>query len=359
MPCRRCCLPRPGSGSVGFRPGRRALGVPGARRGSRPRTRSPGWPRGWRRHNIQSVNRLRLQAYTTSCSTISLKVTPAETVNLQRPLTPGVGAGSSQAARVIASLNGSEKTVFRLDDVTTITGQSRASARSFVRKLVDRGIASRAKPGLYVLVPQELGEEKTYLGNPYVLAREIIHPHEYYISHGSAMDIHRMTPRPQLAVTVSTPMVRRPLWVLGTEYRFVRWRRETSFGIAGVWVTKQEAVRVSTIERTVVDGLERPRYSGGIVEVAAGLWRRQADVDFERLVDYAIQLDVGAVSNRLGFRAVLLGLGSIPALRRLHDTCIGAYVLLDPLLPPEGSYIARWRVRVNVDPAEILSTLGA
>lgn len=265
----------------------------------------------------------------------------------------------SQAARVIVALHSSGKTVFRLDDVTAATGQSRASARSFVRKLVDRGVATRAKPGLYVLVPQELGAEKTYLGNPYVLAREIIHPHEYYISHGSAMDIHRMTTRPQLTVTVSTPTVRKPLWVLGTEYRFVRWRPERSFGIAGVWVTKQEAVRASDIERTVVDGLERPRYSGGIVEVAAGLWRRRVDVDVERLVDYAIQLDVGAVRKRLGFVLELLGLGSGSALRRLRETSDGAYVPLDPLLPPEGSYVGRWRVRVNFDPDEILSALGA
>lgn len=266
----------------------------------------------------------------------------------------------SQAAHVIMALHGSEKTVFRLDDVTTITGQSRASARSFVRKLVDRGVATRAKPGLYVLVPQELGKEKTYLGDPYVLAREIIRPHEYYISHGSAMDIHRMTTHPRLAVTVSTPALRRPLWVHGTEYRFVRWRPERSFGIGSVWVTKQEAVRVSGIERTVVDGLQRPRYCGGIVEVAAGLWRRQADADVERLVDYAMQLNVGAVCSRLGFVLELLGLGAGTALGRLRERCGGgAYVLLDPLLPAEGSYAGRWRVRVNVDPSEILSTLGA
>jgi len=265
----------------------------------------------------------------------------------------------TQAARLTTALYGSGKTVFRLDDVTAITGQSPPSARSFVRALVDRGIATRAKPGLYVLVPSELGAEKTYLGNPYVLAREIIHPHEYYLSHGSAMDIHRMTTHPQLAVTISTPAVRRPLWVLGSEYRFVRWRPARSFGIKSVWVTKQEAAQVSDIERTIVDGLERPRYCGGVVEVAAGLWRRRADVDLERLSTYAIELGVGAVCKRLGFILELLELRDAAAIGRLRLQSKGVYVLLDPLLPPEGSYVGRWRVRVNIDPGEIASTLGA
>jgi predicted transcriptional regulator of viral defense system len=265
----------------------------------------------------------------------------------------------TQAARVTAALYDSGKTVFRLDDVRTITGQSPASARSFVRKLVDRGVATRAKPGLYVLVPAELGTEKTFLGNAFVLAREIIRPHEYYLSHGSAMDIHRMTSHPQLAVTISTPAMRRPLWVLGTEYRFVRWRPTRSFGIDRVWVTKQEAVRVSNVERTVIDGLERPRYCGGVVEVATGLWRRRADVDFGRLSTYAVESGVGAVCKRLGFILECLEIGDSAVLRPLRERSIGAYVLLDPLLPPEGPYAGRWRVRVNFDPGEILSALGA
>lgn len=264
-----------------------------------------------------------------------------------------------QAAGLTAALYDSGKTVFRLHDVETITGQSPPSARSFVRKLVQRGIATRVKPGLYVLVPSELGREKTYLGNPYVLGREIIYPHDYYVSHGSAMEIHRMTTHPQLAVTVSTPVLRRPLWVLGTEYRFVRWRPDRAFGIESVWVTKQDAVRVSNIERTVVDGLEKPRYCGGVVEVAAGLWRRRGDIDLRRLSAYAVELGVAAVCKRLGFMLELLEMGDPVVLDPLRKRSGGPYVLLDPLLPADGSYLARWRVRVNLVPAEIISALGA
>ena len=265
----------------------------------------------------------------------------------------------TQAAQVVAALYDSGKTVFRLHDVVVITGQSPVAASGFVRNLVGRGIATRVKPGLFVLVPSDLGTETTYLGNPYVLAREIIYPHDYYLSHGSAMEIHRMTTHPRLAVTVSTPAVRRPLWVLGTEYRFVRWQPERAFGVESVWVTKQEAVRVSNVERTIVDGLDKTRYSGGVVEVASGLWRRRADVKLERLSTYAVELGVAAVCKRLGFLLELLQLGDSAVLDPLRERSTGSHVLLDPLLPPDGPYNGRWRVRVNVDPREILSALGA
>ncbi len=33
--------------------------------------------------------------------------------------------------------------------------------------------AGLLKPGLFILVPFELGREREYLGNPYVIAREL------------------------------------------------------------------------------------------------------------------------------------------------------------------------------------------
>ena len=49
-------------------------------------------------------------------------------------------------------------------------------------------------------MPFELGREREYLGNPYVVAREFADTPEYYVSHASAMDLHRMVTQPQLAV---------------------------------------------------------------------------------------------------------------------------------------------------------------
>jgi predicted transcriptional regulator of viral defense system len=258
-----------------------------------------------------------------------------------------------QAANLVTTLHEQSCAVFRLEDVRDITGLSETSARSFVRKLVDRGVAARLKPGLYVLVPFELGRERQYPGNPLVVAREIMHGEDYYLSHATAMEIHGMTTQPQLLVMVSTPAPRRSVVALGVEFRFVRCQRRHLFGLTEHWVTKQEKVRVSDLERTIIDGLKQPEHCGGLTEVAKGLWMRRQDMNVDRLVEYARRIGVGAVMRRLGFLLETYEMAGAPDLARLRRSLTATYVRLDPILPAEGKRLRRWRLQLNVDPEEL------
>lgn len=258
-----------------------------------------------------------------------------------------------RAAQLVAMLHERGRLVFTLADVADITGLSGASARSFVRKLVGRGVATRLRSGLYILVPFELGREREYLGNPYVVARELAAGKAYYVSHASAMDIHGMLTQPQLVVTVTSPAPMRGRTILGTEFRFVRCKPSDVFGTVEQWVGKQEKVVVSDLERTLVDGLKQPEHCGGMTEVAKGLSMRRADVSVKKLVDYVLRLDVGAVIRRLGYLMEAYGIGGPEELARLREKLTPTYNLLDPVLPPEGKFLARWRLRLNVSPEEI------
>ena len=263
-----------------------------------------------------------------------------------------------QAANLVTLLHERNRAVFRLEDVRKITGLREASARSFVRKLVDRGVAARLKPGLFVLVPFELGRERQYLGSPLVVAREIMNREAYYLSHATAMEIHGMLTQPQLVVTVTTPQPRRSATTLGVEFRFVRCQRRHLFGLTEHWVTKQEKVRVSDPERTIIDGLKQPEYCGGVTEVAKGLWMRRQDLTVARLVGYAKRIGVGAVLRRLGFLLETYQMAGAPDLERLRSSLTATYVRLDPVLPPEGKRLRRWRLQLNVDPQELRAVVG-
>ena len=263
-----------------------------------------------------------------------------------------------QAANLVTLLHERNRAVFRLEDVRKITGLREASARSFVRKLVNRGVAARLKPGLFVLVPFELGKERQYLGSPLVVAREIMNGEAYYLSHATAMEIHGMLTQPQLVVTVTTPQPRRSATTLGVEFRFVRCQRRHLFGLTEHWVTKQEKVRVSDPERTIIDGLKQPEYCGGVTEVAKGLWMRRQDLTVARLVGYAKRIGVGAVLRRLGFLLETYQMAGAPDLERLRSSLTATYVRLDPVLPPEGKRLRRWRLQLNVDPQELRAVAG-
>ena len=62
-----------------------------------------------------------------------------------------------------------------------------------------------------------------------------------------------------------------------------RCKPEDVFGVIDHWVTKTERVRVSDIERTVIDGLKQPEYCGGFSEVAKGYWMRRDAISSNRL----------------------------------------------------------------------------
>ena len=162
-----------------------------------------------------------------------------------------------QAARLVTELHERGKTLFSHADVLEITGLQPKSARNFVASLVHRGIATRLKPGLFILVPFELGREREYLGNPLVVARELASGRDYYISHASAMDIHQMVTQPQLVVYATSAKAIRPRTVLGTEFRFVRCKPEHLFGVTDHWATKTEKVRVSSSTTPCASTCER------------------------------------------------------------------------------------------------------
>ena len=263
----------------------------------------------------------------------------------------------SQAARLVTALHERNRYLFTLEDVRVITGLREASARSFIRKLVERGVAARPKSGLFVLVPFELGREREYLGDPLLVAKALVGGREYYLSHGTAMEIHQMVTQPRLVVHVSTPRVTRPRTIGGIEFRFVRCRRRHLFGMVPHWVTKQETVQVSDIERTVIDGLRRPEYCGGLTEVAKGLWIQREKIHISKLVEYALRLRIGAVIRRLGFLLELYEIATPDAVRALQRRLTSTYVTLDPVLPAEGKYLRRWRLRLNVAPDELLAVV--
>jgi len=271
---------------------------------------------------------------------------------------------SPQAAKLITTLYGRHRPVFTLTEASEIVGSVEA-ARQIVFKLVQRGILTRLKPGLFQLVPFELGSEREYLGNPYVIARELAQFHRkkararikenYYLSHGSAMEIHQMTTQPLFIVYVTTPRLMRPAKILGTEFRFVRCKPSDLFGITDKWVEKTEKVQVSDLEKTIIDGLRQPKYCGGLSEVAKGLWIKRDEIEPKKLVAYALKLKIGTVIRRLGYLVELFEINASKEIDLLRKQLTASYQLLDPELKPSGKFLARWRLRLNVPKEELLA----
>jgi predicted transcriptional regulator of viral defense system len=259
----------------------------------------------------------------------------------------------TQTARLLNGLYDRAQTTFTLADAAEITGLRPALASSLLHKAARRGLVSRLKRGVWVLVPPELGSAAEYAGNPYLTAGRLVGGAPHFISHASAMELHRMVTQPQFVVFASSTKRVPNRTLAGTEFRFVLIKPGQFFGTTKHWVTKQESVDISDLERTVIDGLRQPEYCGGVTEVAKGLWMRHADMQPDKLVDYALRLSVGAVTRRLGYLLELYGVAPEHALARLQGCLTPTYAPLDPMLPREGRHVARWRLQMNIPPEEL------
>jgi predicted transcriptional regulator of viral defense system len=260
-----------------------------------------------------------------------------------------------QAAGLLAGLYDRSQLTFTLANAQEITGLSAHLASSLLHKAVRRGLVSRLKPGVFVIIPPELGSASEYAGDPYLTAISLAGEAPCFISHASAMEIHRMVTQPQLAVFASSSKRLRARTLQGREFRFVYIQPEHYFGTIKHWVTKQESVEISDFERTVIDGLRQPEYCGGITEVAKGLWMRHQDMQQKKLVDYALRMATGAVIRRLGYLLELYAIAPEEELARLRDALTETYAPLDPMLPGEGTHLRRWRLQLNITPQELES----
>jgi len=259
------------------------------------------------------------------------------------------------SANLISSLYKLNKTIFKLQDIEAITGLKENAASDLAGKLIKRNIISRLKQGKYIIIPQEIGKDSKYIGNWYVAAREIVNSPDYYISYYSAMDMHNMVTHPVTKVFVNTPKqeYKKQKIAGGVIFEFIYISSKNLWGIKNFWVTKSEQVKVSDIERTIIDCLYRPQYCGGILEIAKGLWMQKQKIDFNRLFNYAVRFDRIVVIKRLGYILESLGLKDARYLNKLKSKINNKYYTLDPLLNAVETYKNLWKCIANISPQEI------
>jgi predicted transcriptional regulator of viral defense system len=263
-----------------------------------------------------------------------------------------------RAAGLVRDLYDADLQTFSVVDALRVGGGTEKSIRRTLERLLDAGVINRVKPGLYNIVPFELGNQRDYLGTPSMIAIEIARRRlpqgtPFFASHATAMTIHQMVTQPILTVYVTTPKQLRDVSTMGTEIRFVKTSLKRCFGIEERWLDKNTKIPVSDIERTVLDGLKQPGYSGGLVEVAKGLWIKRNEIDLEKFVAYARKLQIGAVACRLGYLLQLYELADDETLSTIKNMCSLGYSLLDPDMPPEGRHDSAWHLRLNVTPEEL------
>jgi len=180
-------------------------------------------------------------------------------------------------------------------------------------------------------------------------------PKPHFISHYSAMRVHGMTSHPLTDVYITIVARISDKKLKGIRYRFIYSKKEHFWGMTAHGIKKQNQFQVSDLERTILDGLDRPDLCGGMMDVTRGIWVKQKEIQWIKLAQYGEKFKNKAAVKRLGFIIETLEIGNqkfIEQIQALAKETKG-YALFDPDGNRTGSYINRWGLLLNTNSKEL------
>lgn len=257
------------------------------------------------------------------------------------------------SAKLIRKLHDENRSIFEINHAQNILGKSYNAIVDLLRDLVKRKIIIRLKAGKYLIIPQEMGSGENYLGNWYIAVKEIINSRKYYIAFYSAMNYWGMLTQPLIKIFITTPKRQIvPREMIGRMI-FITVKENSIWGIKEEWINSKEKIRISDIEKTIIDCLTYPKYCGGITEIAKGIWMAKDKLDYKTLLNYANRYNKNVVAKRLGYLLELLNIGDSNIILELKKYVKDRYDLFDPTLSIKRINKNSWRLIDNVGQKQI------
>jgi predicted transcriptional regulator of viral defense system len=202
------------------------------------------------------------------------------------------------------------------------------------------------------------------LGNSNLLALASRITKRYHIGFGTAAAHYGLTTQHRNVIFVVTPRRLRERTVGGSRVQIVTQAESKFFGFAEVDVLGYK-VMLSDREKTAIDCIDHPEFTGGVGEAAAifaTASRRR--FDWDKASDYLDRIGAGALARRFGWLAdfIKADMPSSARARIVHlaarsrKTWLGAPP--EHLVPRAIGYDATWKIFVNVAPEELHDIAG-
>ena len=262
---------------------------------------------------------------------------------------------SDLESRLILHLEWEKQPVVTIEETMAILDCSYDHARQLLHRLARRRWLAPLTAGKYELIPAERGEHAFPDTNPLFIGSTLVEP--YYFSFATAAFYHGLSTQASATVYLATSVRRgrRLYQVRGKAYRLVFQPPHKFFGAVGLDAYGSR-VSMATVEKTVVDALDRPEYAGDIPETAGMLQRGSGRLDWEALADYGLRFKSQALIQRFGYLMDVLRL-PIPAQTRGRllaslgkSTC---YLGRPGRWGTGGEYNPTWRIVDNVPGQEL------
>lgn len=265
--------------------------------------------------------------------------------------TENIRLGSNES-RLIFTLERNGQVAFTFKDAQAILGTSNKSVYRVLDRLKLKRRIRRVTKGIYLLSPAKSGLEGHWTEHTFAVLPRLL-GRDYYVGFWSALAYWEMTEQLPRTTYVVITTRRENLVFNNQRIRFVTYSASRFFGQVQERIGESE-FNISSREKTIVDSLAHPEYSGGISEIAKAIWTTKDKMDINRIAENAERMQILAVKLRLGYLLELLGFNKETYSSLLPQKSAGA-----PWLDPSGKkkavgYSSRWGLRLNVPPEIIL-----
>ncbi len=252
---------------------------------------------------------------------------------------------------ILKRFAGNGTTCFSYQDAKTEFPDRNASYLSQVlSRMVDEGMLVRLGAGLFAVVPLERSAEG-YLPDWHLTAKYLMQGKPYYVGYYSAMQLHGLITQPSLSEIVVTDIQIKPgkTIIQGIDFQYVYHNAKRFFGHEEIWIDDHDKVMCSDLEKTIVDSLLHPQYSGGIVEIAKAIYETKDRLDRDKLSHYFERIGSKVAIRRYVCLAEVMRIGDNYHEKLLEKSRNGSFLLLDPSAPDEGKIDTHWQLKINRD----------
>lgn len=255
---------------------------------------------------------------------------------------------SRQEARAILTLEENGTRQVTLAELAEMLASSYTATAKIAARLVDKGWLERLKNGTYMLVPASYGPNKTGENNVLAMVSALYKPS--YIGWWAAASYRGFTTQKPSIIHVALLHQARPRRIHDTQVYFVSLIERKFFGFTSENYFGQEIV-ISSPEKTLLDCIDRPELSGGVVEVARIAARVAKKADRPALIEAAFRMRSVSLIQRLGFLFDVAGFPFEGEARTTLKKVIGyrKTVFGRPEMRPDDiGHVDEWGLQVNI-----------
>ncbi len=218
---------------------------------------------------------------------------------------------------------------------------------NIIYRLVKVGRIDKIKRGVYIVNSADPVSE-------YEIAMHLVKP--VMISHQSAFRYHDLTDQVIRSITISTlkssfvpqnskSSKKSGFNVRGVNYKVICQSPSKFFGEKTAWIG-DACFKVTDLEKTFIDGLDKPKECGGFSEVIWTFEQEFSQANLSKIIEYGMRMDT-ATSRRLGWV-----LDNVVNVQTDQIYCLAKkeysdYRLLDASRPNRGKYCSKWKIREN------------